>query len=50
MNAYSNFKEKLNYSEAYAKGVFSLPTYPDLDKKKLTLFTKLLKSIIKKIG
>jgi len=49
MKAYSKFKKKLPKTENFANGIFSLPTYPELIKKDLITFTKLLKNIIKEI-
>jgi aminotransferase EvaB len=53
MKGYSNksiINKKLTKTEYFTKGIFSLPTYPDLDEKKLIKFTNLLKSILKKIS
>ena len=51
MKAYKNNKinSYLPLTETMAKGIFSLPLYPDLDKKEVLKFINTLKKILKNI-
>ena len=51
MKAYKNNKinSYLPLTETMAKGIFSLPLYPNLDKKEVLKFINILKKILKNI-
>ena len=51
MKAYKNNKinSYLPLTETMAKGIFSLPLYPNLDKKEVLKFINTLKKILKNI-
>jgi len=46
----SSMNKKLLKTEHFTKGIFSLPTYPDISEKKLIKFIKILKNILEKIA
>jgi len=51
MKAYKKNKnvkfKNLTNTEAFSKGIFSLPLYPDLDEKKILKITKIIKKTLK---
>ena len=52
MNAYKNlniYKNKFNNAKKYAKEIFSLPLYPELNKSKINYICKTLVKILKEI-